>query len=87
MYHFLLCNCSLRSALIALFAAMNFKLVNHETKPCLEWIPQMPDTQQLVSSMMMMASSLPGVMSQANSRPASPPPAPTHVTRHIFSQL
>ena len=49
MYHFLLCNCSLRSALIALFAAMNFKLVHHETKPCLDWIPQMPDTQQLVA--------------------------------------
>ena len=47
MYHFLLCNCSQRGALIALFAALNFKLVNHETKPCLEWIPQMPDTQQL----------------------------------------
>ena len=49
MYHFLLCNCSQRGALIALFAAMNFKLVNHETKPCLEWIPQMPDTQQLLA--------------------------------------
>ena len=33
MYHFLLCNCSQRDALIALFAAMNFKLFNHETNP------------------------------------------------------
>ena len=59
MYHFLLCNCSQRGALIALFAAMNFKLVNHETKPCLEWIPQMPDTQQLLPDE---ASSLAGVI-------------------------
>ena len=34
-------------ALIALFAAMNFKSANHETLVYLEWIPQIPDTQQL----------------------------------------
>ena len=65
MYHFLLCNCSQQRcahALIALFAAMNFKSANHETLVYLEWILQMPDTQQLADDhflmvmLMMMAS-------------------------------